>query len=595
MRLQCHGAEVCRAWGRRQARCGVVLLLLTFGVGVLDFRGAALADVAFPANVVQVENGLPGSAGWRRPRAPGRSIEGYASEVSVLPFQRLHLHVSTVPAARYRVEVFRLGWYGGEGGRLIACLPACDGDEAGVVRAVPAFDPRSGYLAAGWPASDTLTIGPDWVSGYYLADLVLTSGPDAGKAGWVPFIVREPSSRRSAILVQAAVNTWQAYNRWGGMSLYENAEGASCKGVCTHVSFDRPYDQNSPNLWEFELPLVHFLEERGYDVSYTTDVDTDRDPAELLRHRLVVAAGHDEYWTHTMRDAFERARALGTNLAFTGANTGYWQMRYGNNRRTIVEYRRAKLDPEPDPALKTIRFRSLAPPRPECELEGVQYTHSEGERESIGGPFDYSVNDDRAHRPVVRRNRLRRDEHAAGAGWLRVGSSNPRLRNTATDSPLPLPRPSWSRRRPLHSALRRPRVQRRHTQLLTRTRRLRAPFRHPVPRRHATGTIHGKRTRRPHTTGRTGLGRRRCRRQDNPHHRPTPPRPPHPSRPRLPRPLTRLRPPAHSLRRPPPPTPPTAPLHRCPPRPVDDLTRRTLSMAPHDDLLTLPPSESGGP
>ncbi len=393
MRLQCHGAEVCQSGGRWRAWCGVALLLLTFGVGVLDFRSAGLADVTRPANAVQVENGLPGTGGWRRPRAPGRSIEGYASEVSVLPSQRLRLHVSTVPAARYRVEVFRLGWYEGEGGRLIACLPACDGDEAGTARAVPAFDPRSGYLAAGWPASDTLTIGPDWVSGYYVADLVLTSGPDAGKADWVPFIVRERPSRRSAILVQAAVNTWQAYNRWGGMSLYENAEGASCKGVCTHVSFDRPYDQNSPNLWEYELPLVHFLEERGYDVSYTTDVDTDRDAAELLRHRLVVAAGHDEYWTHTMRDAFEGARALGTNLAFTGANTGYWQMRYGNNRRTIVEYRRAKLDPEPDPALKTIRFRSLTPPRPECELEGVQYTRTEGEGESIGGPFDYSVND----------------------------------------------------------------------------------------------------------------------------------------------------------------------------------------------------------
>jgi len=392
MRGQCQRGKGRRWSGRLGMWCGAALLL-TFGATVSGVRGAALADVAPPANVVQAENGLPGTGDWRRPRAPDRSIEGYASEVSVLPSQRLHLHVSTVPGARYRIEVFRLGWYGGEGGRLLACLPACDGDEAGVVRAVPGFDPRTGYLTAGWPVSDTLTIGADWVSGYYLADLVLTSGPDAGTAGWVPFIVREPSSRRSAILVQAAVNTWQAYNRWGGMSLYQDAEGASCKGVCTHVSFDRPYDPKSPNLWDFELPLVHFLEERGYDVAYTTDVDTDQDPAELLRHRLVVAAGHDEYWTHTMRDAFERARALGTNLAFTGANTGYWQMRYRDNHRTIVEYRRAKLDPEPDTALKTIRFRSLTPPRPECELEGVQYTRSAGGTESIGGPFDYSVND----------------------------------------------------------------------------------------------------------------------------------------------------------------------------------------------------------
>jgi hypothetical protein len=359
---------------------------LLAGVGVVP-AGAVVRD-----NALLVENGLAGTRGWRWPQAPGQTIEGYASAVSVLPGSRLGLHVSTLPAARYRVEVFRLGWYGGAGGRLLACVPSCTGDEAGAALPRPAFDPGTGYLDAGWPVTDTLTVGSDWVSGYYLADLVLTTGPYAGTAGWVPFIVREPVGRDSAILVQAAVNTWQAYNRWGGMSLYMNPNGASCKGICTHVSFDRPYDPKSQNFWSYELPLVRFLEEHGYDVSYTTDVDTDRDPAELLRHRLVIVAGHDEYWTATMRNAFQHARALGTNLAFTGANSGYWQMRYQDNRRTIVEYRLARLDPEPNPALKTLRFRSLTPPRPECELEGVQYTQGRGGPESIGGPFAYPVN-----------------------------------------------------------------------------------------------------------------------------------------------------------------------------------------------------------
>src|SRR5262249_30910163 len=149
-------------------------------------------------------------------------------------------------------------------------------------------------------------------------------------------------------------NTWQAYNDWGGYSLYKGPTGSSCKGVCTRVSFDRPYDPHTPNLWEYELPLVHFLEETGEEVSYTTDVDTDRDPAERLGHRLVIVAGHSEYWTTTMRDGFDAARAAGTNLAFTGANDGYWQMRYADDRRTIVEYRLRNLDPEPDPALKTV-------------------------------------------------------------------------------------------------------------------------------------------------------------------------------------------------------------------------------------------------
>src|SRR5207247_1311063 len=151
---------------------------------------------------------------------------------------------------------------------------------------------------------------------YYLAVLRLTTGAAAGRGSWLPFVVRATAARQSAVLVQAAVNTWQAYNRWGGMSLYKDAAGNPCKGICTRVSFDRPYDPTTQNFWSFELPLVHFLEESGYDVSYTTDVDTDRDPSELLRNRLVIVAGHDEYWTKAIRDGFDRARSLGTNLAF---------------------------------------------------------------------------------------------------------------------------------------------------------------------------------------------------------------------------------------------------------------------------------------
>jgi hypothetical protein len=319
---------------------------------------------------------------WKLPQAPGRAIEGYASEVSAVPGDVVRVHVSTVPAARYRLVVYRIGWYGGAGGRLITCVPSCTGEEQGTSQPVPAFDKSTGYLAAGWPVTDQVSVGSDWTSGYYLVELVLTSGPRAGEGGWVPLIVREPPTQDSMILVQAPVNTWQAYNDWGGRSLYYNHTGVGDN----HVSFDRPYDTSSlataggpqtgpnPNLPQVaEFQLVRFLERYGYDVSYTTDVDTDANPSELLRHRLVITAGHGEYWTKTIRDALEQARDQGTNLAFLGANTGYWQIRYDDDRRTILEYRRTSADPEPDPALKTERFRDLVPPRPECELLGVQF------------------------------------------------------------------------------------------------------------------------------------------------------------------------------------------------------------------------------
>jgi hypothetical protein len=278
-------------------------------------------------------------------------------------------------ATKKRVEVFRLGWYRGAGARLLACLPGCSRDEPGGSQPVPPPDPQTGKIAASWPVTDELTVPADWVSGYYWLDLVLTSGPNAGEAGSVPLIVREPASRASSILLVAPVDTWQAYNVWGGKSLYESRVGDP-KSYDRVVSFDRPYDPTSsplqsPLYWEY--PLVRFLERYGYDVSYTTDVDVDASPSELTRHRLVIVAGHSEYWTKGIFDAYQGARDAGTNLAFLGGNDGYWQIRYADDRRSIVEWRSAVLDPDPDPAEKTVRFRDLLPPRPECQLTGLEW------------------------------------------------------------------------------------------------------------------------------------------------------------------------------------------------------------------------------
>jgi hypothetical protein len=86
-----------------------------------------------------------------------------------------------------------------------------------------------------------------------------------------------------------------------------------------------------------------------------------------------------------MRDGFEAAARAGTNFAFTGANDGYWQIRYEQERRTIVEYRLAGIDPETDPAHKTTWFRKLDPPRPECQLLGVSWLSG------IEGDHDFTV------------------------------------------------------------------------------------------------------------------------------------------------------------------------------------------------------------
>jgi hypothetical protein len=254
---------------------------------------------------------------------------------------------------------------------------------------VPAWD-VNGEVDAGWPVTDQLTVPASWVSGYYLVDYVLTSGPEAGRAAVGYVIVRDPPSTTSTILVQVPVDTWQAYNAWGGRSLYDDQSVGGRRA--TYVSFERPYQWEplpGGQPLEWEVPLVRFLEREGYDVSYQADVDTDANPDSLLQHRLVITAGHGEYWSKTIRDAFDAARDKGVNLAFMGANTGYWQIRYTDNRQTIVAYK-STYDPEPDPALKTAMFRALVPPRDECALLGIQFQAS---RLNFP-PGDYTVQPD---------------------------------------------------------------------------------------------------------------------------------------------------------------------------------------------------------
>jgi hypothetical protein len=353
-----------------------VIAVLVAGLAVAGRASAAPASVA-------AENALPGSPGWRMSDAPRGtlaqqydgtvvSIDGYAAEQSVAPGGRLDLHVGVAPGLGYRIEVYRLGWYGGAGARRMACLPGCGGSRAGVVQpAPPAPDPVTGEVRAGWSVTDTIEVGTDWVSGYYVAQLVLTSGPDAGTARWVPFVVRAPAGSRAAVMVLVPVNTWVAYNGWGGKSLYDNKSRDGRRA--SHVSFERPYWAAQYGLLDHEYQLVRFLEREGYDLAYATDVDVHRAPATIRDHRLFMLAGHGEYWTRRMRDAADGARDAGVNIASMGANTAYWQVRYANGEHTVVGYK-STADPTPDPADDTIRFRDLG--RPECELLGVQYQDS---------------------------------------------------------------------------------------------------------------------------------------------------------------------------------------------------------------------------
>ncbi|HEX3291860.1 MAG TPA: N,N-dimethylformamidase beta subunit family domain-containing protein [Gaiella sp.] len=321
---------------------------------------------------VGAENRLLGTpqSQWLGAPAIGRAVEVYASATDVAPGGTVAVHVSTAPVASYRILVYRLGWYRGSGARRLSCIPSCSGSEQGASEEIPSPEP-TGRIVADWPTTDTVTIGRDWVSGYYLIRVVLVDGPHVGKSA-TTYVVVNPRRRDSKILIQVPVLTWQAYNSWGNRSLYD-FPGLDPRA--RYVSFERPYAWDGPGgqgPLGWEIQFVRFVERNGYDVAYQSDVYTHAHPRSLLGHRLVVVAGHSEYWSKRMRDAFQAARDSGVNLAFMGANAAYWQVRLEDRRRTIVAYK-SMYDPNPDPALKTAMFRELVPPRYECELIGIQH------------------------------------------------------------------------------------------------------------------------------------------------------------------------------------------------------------------------------
>ncbi len=335
-----------------------------------------LPPLAAPySRAVQIENTLPGTDAWRITgvQQPG-AIEGYADRVSARQGDTVRLFVST-SAPTFRIEAYRLGWYGGHVGRLVwRSAP-----QHGALRAPPSVDATTHMVEASWPDPLALRLTTRWFPGDYLLKLV----GSGGEQSYVPLTVRDDHSRAS-ILVVNAVATWQAYNDWGGNSLYTGVSRSGYHGFSYRarvVSFDRPYAEGS-GAGDFlgnELPFVVLAERLGLDLTYETDVDLEARPASASAHRLMVSLGHDEYWSVNMRSAAEHARDHGTSLLFLGANAVYRRIRYASSPlgpdRFEIAYKSAGEDPvrATDPENVTVNWRDAPDPRPESTLLGEQY------------------------------------------------------------------------------------------------------------------------------------------------------------------------------------------------------------------------------
>lgn len=336
----------------------------------------ALAAVVQAANPIQIENAKPGSPEWTLFSEAQGEIEGYGSAVSVTHGESISFFVNTI-APTYDLDIFRMGWYGGKGARRVAATVT----RTGVQQVIPTPDPVTGLTECNWTDPYTITIPHDWLSGAYLVKL--TTRGIAQKNKYILFIVRD-DVRPANHNFQLAVSTAQAYNAWGGKSLYSGSPQAR------KVSFNRPYTDGSGTgifLWRWEYAAVRFLEREGYDVKYTTNIDTHRRGNVLLGAKSFLSIGHDEYWSWEMRANVEAARDAGVNLGFFSANTCYWQVRFepsaitGALDRTMVGYKEQALLSDPfstdsDPSNNnriTTLWRNAPVNRPEAALLGVQF------------------------------------------------------------------------------------------------------------------------------------------------------------------------------------------------------------------------------
>lgn len=342
---------------------------------------------ADPLNPIVKENCLTGSADWII-RKPLDDIEGYAYPPSVNSGEALDLFINT-SASQYNIDIYRSGYYGGLGGRLITSIPDVKGQKQPACH----HDLNTGLTSCGnWDSSYHLSIPPEWVSGVYIAKL---TRPDTGGESYALFVVRD-DERHAPILFQQSLFTFHAYNNFGGKSLYTvNSTGCDTDTTTARaakVSLLRPYSAEQIKLGgsfnhypHVEYPFVYWLEQQGYDLSYTTNLDTHRAGLpgaanEILNHQVFVSAGHDEYWTYEMRDAVTAARDAGVNLIFFSSNVSYWRVRLetdpwnGLPDTVVANYKTTENGPNDPSGDLTSTFRDPERTnRPENSMIGIEY------------------------------------------------------------------------------------------------------------------------------------------------------------------------------------------------------------------------------
>jgi hypothetical protein len=299
-----------------------------------------------PANgkLIEEENKKTGTTDWQLTFIRSRDhrsemIEGYCSRTSVRAGEEIDIFLSANPATDVTIDFYRMGYYGGKGGRHVK--------KVGPLAIEPQPTPAIGkhrLRACQWKRAMHFKVPDDWVSGVYQGKLSCGSHR---YESYIVFVVRD--DRKADIMFQTSDTTWQAYNKWpDDYSLYDSDTPQQPHSARTWVSYDRPYgkypqvvdqplSQGSGEFLLWEYPLCFWLEEHGYDVTYCSNIDTHADRAGLKRVKCFLSVGHDEYWTLDMYNNVKQAIGQGLNAAFLSGNSVKWMidLQKGVEKKTI--------------------------------------------------------------------------------------------------------------------------------------------------------------------------------------------------------------------------------------------------------------------
>lgn len=274
---------------------------------------------------------------------------GFAKQFSVNAGNTIDFAVDGVNAAT--IDIYRVGHYNNAHFRKLATLTNTPTAQSG---GVTIANSNGATSMAAWSTTASWSVPSNTVSGLFIGTVKDSIGDPKS---WIPFVVRNDSVDAD-IVIKLSDSTWAAaYNYFGdqgtektGKSVYGSGGPLGTIGTRSYaVSYDRPIVSRGPtasdpviNHWDnHESSLIDWIEKNGYNVKYISSYDLDQQHVTdvLGNAKILLCAGHDEYWSQEMWDNAAAFRNTGKHLIFMSGNEVFWRIRYTDAGRVVWCYK----------------------------------------------------------------------------------------------------------------------------------------------------------------------------------------------------------------------------------------------------------------